>query len=310
MNFVLGLYLLVRTTGNLTLFTEFMAIVRFWLVSQASVSLMLGRATKPLAFAQSLLCLMAFIATKVFVNLPFTSFKVRTIVLLAINLLAVGLKVISTAEFLAFISSKASLTEKLFARAAFKVYYSIELAFIVKMPKAPLQHNCFKVVMLVLLDYNYFNFRAVVVMPVVSKHNFSKLVEQAVMLIQSANMAVPSFLVPVKVLASSIKVQNTAKTVVATKLLPSIAYYIVQVSVAIVVSCSNFIERVVVSVGQVFESSEANYSNFVVAFAYFMNPISMVKITKPSLAVSIVESNRENQFIRAFFVALLRVLLA
>lgn len=271
---------------------------------------MLGRATKPLPFAQSLLCLMAFIATKVFVNLPFTSFKARTIVLLAINLLAVGLKVISTAEFLAFISSKASLTEKLFARAAFKVYYSIELAFIIKMPKAPLQHNCFRVVMLVLLDYNYFNFRAVVVMPVVSKHNFSKLVEQAVMLIQSANMAVPSFLVPVKVLASSIKVQNTAKTVVATKLLPSIAYYIVQVSVAIVVSCSNFTERVVVSVGQVFESSEANYSNFVVAFAYFMNPISMVKITKPSLAVSIVESNRENQFIRAFFVALLRVLLA
>ena len=271
---------------------------------------MLGRATKPLPFAQSLLCLMAFIATKVFVNLPFTSFKARTIELLSINLVAVGLKVISTAEFLPFISSKASLTVKLFARAAIKVYYSIELAFIVKMPKAPLQHNCFRVVMLVLLDYNYFNFRAVVVMPVVSKHNFSKLVEQAVMLIQSANMAVPSFLVPVKVLASSIKVQNTAKTVVATKLLPSIAYYIVQVSVAIVVSCSNFTERVVVSVGQVFESSEANYSNFVVAFAYFMNPISMVKITKPSLAVSIVESNRENQFIRAFFVALLRVLLA
>ena len=29
MNFVLELYLLVRTTGNLTLFTEFMAVVRF-----------------------------------------------------------------------------------------------------------------------------------------------------------------------------------------------------------------------------------------------------------------------------------------
>ena len=72
---MLGLYLLVRTTGNLTLFTEFMAVVRFLLVSQASASLMLGRATKPLAFAQSLLCLLAFIATKVFVNLPFTSFK-------------------------------------------------------------------------------------------------------------------------------------------------------------------------------------------------------------------------------------------
>ena len=39
------------------------------------------------------------------------------------------------------------------------------------------------------------------------------------------------------------------------------------------------------------------------AFAYFMSPINMVKITKPSLVISIVESNMENQFIRAFFVA-------
>jgi hypothetical protein len=83
--------------------------------------LIIGKVAKASAFVQWLLSLTVFIVTKVSVNQPFISFKARTIVLFVIILMIVGFEVISTADFLAFIGSKALFTEKLLiVAAAFK----------------------------------------------------------------------------------------------------------------------------------------------------------------------------------------------
>ena len=302
--FRLVLCLLVRTIGNLTLFAEFKVIIKFQSFAQASVSLIIGKVAKASAFVQRLLSLTVFIVTKVSVNQPFISFKARTIVLLVIILTIVGFEVISTADFLAFIGSKALFTEKLLiVAAAFKAQRSKELAIVAMILKVSRQHSYFKLAILVLLDYKYFNFEVVVVMPVVLQCSCFKVVKQATILILFADMAKLSSLESVQRLANFIKTQNMAETVMATVLLPQIIYYTDQIFVALVVNCSNFTGWAVISVGPVFESLMANYFSFVKPMAYFIIPMSQAMITYLSLATSIEDFNMKNLFIMAFFVA-------
>lgn len=215
----------------------------------------------------------------------------------------VGFEVISTADFLAFIGSKALFTEKLLiVAAAFKAQRSKELAIVAMILKVSRQHFYLKLAILVLLDYKYFNFE-VVVMPVVLQCSCFKVVKQATILILFADMAKRSSLESVQRLANFIKTQNMAKTVMATVLRPQIKYYTDQIFVALVVNCSNFTGWAVISVGPVFESLMANYFSFVKPMAYFIIPMSQAMITYLSLATSIEDFNMKNLFIMAFFVA-------
>lgn len=213
----------------------------------------------------------------------------------------VGFEVISTADFLAFIGSKALFTEKLLiVAAAFKAQRSKELAIVAMILKVSRQHFYFKLAILVLLDYKYFNFE-VVVMPVVLQCSCFKVVKQATILILFADMAKLSSLESVQRLANFIKTQNMAKTVMVTVPRPQIIYYTDQIFVALVVNCSNFTGWAVISVGPVFESLMANYFSFVKPMAYFIIPMSQAMITYLSLATSIEDFNMKNLFIMAFF---------